>query len=66
MKGKKLEIDFKINRCFSHWSTIQLNKRSLASKAYALDEKLNFRESLKGVFAKNERGYWLNAIKKRF
>ena len=22
--------------------------------------------TLKGVFAKNERGYWLNAIKKRF
>ena len=23
-------------------------------------------QGLKGVFAKNERGYWLNAIKKRF
>ena len=30
------------------------------------NNKANFIKDLKGVFAKNERGYRLNAIKKRF
>ena len=47
------------------------NKREKAKKLGLIGQILfkNYRkrtEPLKGVFAKNEKGYWLNAIKKRF
>ena len=40
------------------------HKKSLIGLFYAIHNKVML--LLKGVFAKNERGYRLNAIKKRF
>ena len=43
-----------------------MQKPTLNLKYFTRMIGANLEFLLKGVFAKNERGYWLNAIKKRF
>ena len=55
--------DIKAQNFISYLLQITVKTRKNEGKCFAI---LVQRKNLKGVFAKNERGYRLNAIKKRF